>query len=123
MTEQFRGYGFEYQTYRAAHAAALATMEEALRQPAHVDTLREGFSVLVAVESEVKVVVLQGSRELVKRIGELWQSWVEGGKQHPEGVEAEDWWDFVAGDNFQRRDGEQTKNLQRSLCTSQRVVP
>ena len=71
MPSQFRAYSSEHQTYRAAHAAALATMEEALRQPAHVDTLREGFSVLVAVESEVKVVVLQGSRELVKRIGEL----------------------------------------------------
>ena len=96
MPAQFRGYGSEYQTYLSSHAAALATMEGALRQPAHVDTHREGYSVLVAVESDVKVVVLEGSRALVQRIDELWKLWVNGGRHHPEGVKCEDWWDFVA---------------------------
>jgi len=96
MPAQFHDYEHRFKTYCASHAAALATMEGALRQPAHVDTHREGYSVLVAVESDVKVVVLEGSRALVQRIDELWKLWVKGGRHHPEGVKCEDWWDFVA---------------------------
>ncbi len=36
-------------TYQEDYASALASMEKALRQGSHVDTYKEGYSVLVAV--------------------------------------------------------------------------
>ncbi len=62
-------------TYQEDYASALASMEKALRQGSHIDTYKEGFSVLVAVDSNFRLVVFKNSlppftlrREMQRRV-------------------------------------------------------
>jgi len=89
-------------TYREDHASALATMAKALRQGFHVDTYIEGFSALVAVESDFRVIVFKNSLALIRRVAELWKIYDEGGRHSPQGVDVGDWWDFCCWRQLQK---------------------
>ena len=93
-------------TYKDDHASALASMEKALRQNFHVDTHREGFSVLVAVDSDFRLVVLKNSLQLIRRVAQLWDIFTAGNKMRPgDAMQDEtpgDWWDFCCWRQLQK---------------------
>ena len=89
-------------TYKEDHASALATMEKALRQCFHVDTYEEGFSVLVAVETDFRLVVLKGSLQLIRRVAQLWEIYTATGSRSPSGAPPEEWWDYCCWRQLQR---------------------
>ena len=102
-------------TYKKDHAAALASMEAALRQPVHVDNhghdAGEGYSVLVAVESDVRLVVLKNSHFLTRRIYELWEKFkVEG--MVPLDTSQEEWWDFTCWKALVKEGWGHSRNLE-----------
>jgi hypothetical protein len=87
-------YG-QSKTYQEDYASALASMEKALRQGSHVDTYKEGFSVLVAVDSDFRLVVFKNSLQLIRRVAELWEIFEAGNKMSPSGNATEgEWWDY-----------------------------
>ena len=71
MPASFQAYDEPFKVYLAEQAAALATLGEAPQQGFHADTQKEGLCVLVAHESDVKIVVLEGSVELLRRISSI----------------------------------------------------
>ena len=99
-------------TYREEHASALATMEKALRQGFHVDTHIEGFSALVAVESDFRVIVFKNSLALTRRVVELWNIYDKGGRHSPQGVDQGEWWDFCCWRQLQKEGWGQTRFLE-----------
>ena len=98
MPQTFLSFDQGCRTYLKDHAAALASMEGALRQPVHVDNhahpAGEGYSVLVAVESDVRLIVLKNSHALTRRISQLWEQWKVKG-MIPIDTPEEEWWDFT----------------------------
>jgi hypothetical protein len=89
-------------TYKADYASALATMEHALRQNSHVDTYKEGFSVLVAVDSDFRLVVFENSLQLIRRVIQLWEIFKAGHKMSPGGVGEDEWWDYCCWRQLQK---------------------
>jgi hypothetical protein len=119
MPPQFRSNDYEpSRTYKADHASALATMRKALRQNFHVDTYKEGFSVLVAVESDFRLVVLENSLQLIRRVAELWDIFTESHKSVPADVDAAEWWDYCCWRQLQEegRVPAARANLFRAAC-------
>lgn len=98
MPQKFSTFDQGCRTYIKDHAAALATMEGALRQPVHVDNhahpAGEGYSVLVAVESDVRLIVFENSHVLNRRISQLWELWNLHGMV-PHDMSEGEWWDFT----------------------------
>jgi hypothetical protein len=81
-------------TYKEDHASALATMEGALRQNSHVDTYEEGFSALVAIDSDFRLVVFKNSLQLIRRVAQLWEIYESANRLSPHGAGPEEWWDY-----------------------------
>ena len=97
-------------TYREDYASALASMEKALRQSCHVDTYKEGFSVLVAVDSDFRLVVFKNSLQLIRRVAELWEIFKSVNEMRPNGSKsAGEWWDYCCWRQL-RKEGWGTKH-------------
>ena len=100
-------------TYQEDYASALASMEKALRQSCHVDTYKEGFSVLVAVDSDFRLVVFKNSLQLIRRVAELWKIFEAGNKMRPLGVATEgEWWDYCCWRQLRKEGWGSTRHLE-----------
>ena len=84
----------EYKLYIKEHASALGSAQGAKRQCFHPDTNEEGLIAAVALESDIRIVVLENSHILTRRIFSLWEEWKKNGLK-PFDIDEEEWWDYT----------------------------
>jgi hypothetical protein len=101
-----------HRTFKSNHASALGTMEKALRQGIHVDTDVEGYSVMVAIESDVKLVVLKNSLTLTRRVNELWKIFNRCNKLSPGAASSSEWWEYCCWRQLKLEGWGDTLNLE-----------